>query len=120
MPFTPKFQANISGDYVVPVSKATSVIAGFTFSHRSSTIAIIGGRQNPPAAIPVGAPLFRIDPYNLLDLRAGVETGNWKVLVWGKNVTNKYYWNNVNPSFDAIVRYAGPPATYGVTAGYKF
>ena len=120
MPFTPKFQANISGDYVVPVSTATRVIAGFTFSHRSSTIAIIGGRQNPPAAIPVGAPLFRIDPYNLLDVRAGFETGNWKVLVWGKNVTNKYYWNNVNPSFDAIVRYAGPPATYGVTAGYKF
>ena len=120
MPFTPKFQANFSGDYVLPVSQSTDVFAGFTVAHRSSTIATVGGRQNSPNAIPVGLPLFRIDAYTLLDLRMGVKTGDWKLSIWGKNVTNKYYWNNVNPSFDAIVRYAGPPATYGVTVGYNF
>jgi outer membrane receptor protein involved in Fe transport len=40
--------------------------------------------------------------------------------MWGKNITNKYYWNNVNRISDTIVRTAGMPATYGVTVGMKF
>ena len=88
-------------------------------SYRSSTNAIIGGDQNPPGAVPSGPPLFRVDSYTVLDLRAGLESDKWRVFLWGKNVGNTYYWNNVNPSFDVVVRYAGMPATYGITASYK-
>ena len=38
---------------------------------------------------------------------------------WGKNVTSKYYWINVNQSYDTVVRYAGRPSEYGVTFGLK-
>jgi outer membrane receptor protein involved in Fe transport len=41
-------------------------------------------------------------------------------MFWAKNVTNKHYWNNVITAFENVVRYAGQPATYGVTFGYKF
>ena len=119
MPYTPKFQVNANGDYVTPVSGNVNLFLGATVSYRSSTNAIIGGEANPPGAIPTGAPLFRVDSYTLVDLRAGIERDNWRVFLWGKNVGNTYYWNNVNPSFDVLVRYAGLPATYGITATYR-
>lgn len=120
MPYTPKFQTNLNGDYTMGVSDNISLFLGATVSYRSSTYAIIGGNQNPPGAVPAGAPLFRVDSYTVVDLRAGLESDKWRVFLWGKNVGNTYYWNNVNPSFDAVVRYAGMPATYGITASYKF
>jgi len=52
-------------------------------------------------------------------LRAGIESDHWRLEVWGKNVFDKYYWNTAYPAFDAIVRYTGMPATYGVTLGLK-
>ncbi len=119
MPYTAKYQFNLNGDYVVPVNGSMNTFVGSTVSYRSSTNAIIGGDVNPPNATPVGAPLFRIDAYTLVDLRLGLESDKWRVALWGKNIFNKYYWNNVNSSFDVIVRYAGMPATYGITASYK-
>jgi outer membrane receptor protein involved in Fe transport len=41
-------------------------------------------------------------------------------MIWGKNVTNKYYWQNVISANDVVTRYAGAPATYGVTISHKF
>ena len=41
-------------------------------------------------------------------------------MLWGKNLTNKYYWNNVVIANDAIFRLAGMPATYGVTFSERF
>ena len=41
-------------------------------------------------------------------------------MLWGKNIFDKYYWTAVIPSSDSSARFAGKPATYGVTFGYKF
>jgi len=41
------------------------------------------------------------------------------VMFWGKNIANKYYWTNVISSADSAARFAGAPATYGVTIGFK-
>ena len=40
-------------------------------------------------------------------------------MVWGKNVFNKYYVTNANHYLDTTVRFAGQPATYGVTLSIK-
>ena len=56
----------------------------------------------------------------LIDLRAGVETENWRVWAWARNVTDKYYWNQVAHVNDVLLRYAGMPRTYGVSASYRF
>jgi iron complex outermembrane receptor protein len=119
MPYTPKTQFALNGDYVVPLRNAVSGFAGATVTYQSSTYSIIGGNENPTGAYPTGAPLFRIDGYTLVDLRLGVESDKWRVFLWGKNVFNKYYWNSVNASNDTIVRFTGMPATYGITASYK-
>jgi outer membrane receptor protein involved in Fe transport len=84
---------------------------GATVTQRSVSFATIGP-----------APIDRLPPYVLLDLRASVSTqdNRYRVEIWGKNVTNKFYWDNVSHPYDTIVRYAGMPVTYGVTFSARF
>ena len=119
MPFTPKISVNLDAEYRFPLGTRTAFI-GARDTYRSSTISVIGGDKNSPKAEPQDKLLFGIDAFSLLDIRAGIEGDQWRATLWGKNVTNKYYWNSVAPAFDTIVRYAGMPATYGISLTYKF
>ena len=55
-----------------------------------------------------------------VDGRIGYEAadGAWKFMLWGKNIFDKYYWTTVIPSNDSQARFAGMPATYGITLGF--
>ena len=64
--------------------------------------------------------MLYIPSRTLVDLRAGVEQGAWRVQFWGRNVFNKYYWTGSSHVNDVLYRYAGMPATYGVTVSYRF
>jgi iron complex outermembrane recepter protein len=48
------------------------------------------------------------------------QDGHWRTELWGKNVTNTYYWNTADYEFDPAVRYTGMPATYGITLSYRY
>ena len=58
--------------------------------------------------------------YVLLDLRAGVSHGGWTFQIWGRNVTNKWYWNSSTHVNDVLLHYTGMPTTYGATFSYRF
>jgi iron complex outermembrane receptor protein len=115
----------LSADYKWTVGNAEPFI-GAVYSVRSKAIANIGGarglvitpdfRSSVPAS-----DTYTIDGYGLLDLRAGASfnDGQWSVMVFGKNVLNKYYASNVFTDYDTIARFAGQPATYGVTISFK-
>ncbi len=111
IPFAPKWSATAGIDYEWPFSNMMIGFVGANLTANSKTFAAVGND-----------PTVEIESFALLDLRAGVETGDrrWRLQVWGKNVTNKYYWNNAIVVYDQQVRYAGQPATYGVTASYRF
>jgi outer membrane receptor protein involved in Fe transport len=127
VPFTPKWQYVLSADYNVPTGGPVRPFLGMTVTGRSSSISIVGGDSGATpqpgyrAKVPLGE-TFNLPSYTLLDLRAGVEAedGAWRLMIWGKNVTNKYYWQNAITSYDVVTRYAAQPATYGVTFSYKF
>lgn len=110
-PNTPKYQVTASADYTFPVNDNLNAFFGANYSYRSSTNASL--EEDP---------LFHIRGYGLLDLRAGVEGADkrFKASIWGRNVTNEYYWHNTNISLDSVVRVAGRPVTYGLTVGYRF
>jgi outer membrane receptor protein involved in Fe transport len=61
---------------------------------------------NNPLAVP---------QYALLDLRAGVTKDNWTFQLWGRNVTDKWYWTGAYHVNDVLIRYTGMPATFGAT-----
>ncbi|AOH87167.1 TonB-dependent receptor (plasmid) [Sphingomonas panacis] len=110
-PYSPKWQVNLDANYKFPLSSALNASLGANYSHRSKTSAGFGNE-----------PLLEIDAYGLLDLQAGIESrdGKWRASVFGRNVTNTYYWTNVAKFFDDVRRLAGQPATYGVQVGLKF
>jgi iron complex outermembrane recepter protein len=111
VPYSPKFTSNATADYDWSVSSSWVASIGATVTQQSLSYATVGP-----------TPIDRIDPYVLFDLRAGLATqdGKYRVQLWGKNVANRFYWNNVSHPYDTIVRYAGMPATYGVTLSARF
>lgn len=127
IPFTPKWQFAVNADYSPPVTGPVHPFIGASLTSRTSTTSIVGSAIgaiiNPgyQSSVPI-EDTYNVRGYTLLDLRAGVEAddGRWRLMVWGKNVTNQHYWNNVITAYENIVRYAGQPATYGVTFSYKF
>lgn len=110
-PFTPKWQVNADAEYDWPVSESMEAFLGANYTYRSST----NGDFVPDARL-------AIDSYGLLDLRAGLQDagGDWRVSLYGRNITNEYYYQTAVRRGDAIVRYAGMPVTYGITASIKF
>ena len=67
-------------------------------------------------------PLTYVKAHTLIDLRAGVEApdGKWRLAIYGRNITNEYYWTAAYRITDTTVRYAGQPVSYGATAAYRF
>ncbi|MGA1853872.1 TonB-dependent receptor (plasmid) [Sphingobium sp. WTD-1] len=122
VPYTPKFQIGSNIDYDFPLTSSLNGFIGTSVNFRSNTVATIGGEINPPAAAPQSKRIFGVADYTLVDLRAGIAAPDdrWRVTIWGKNVFNEYYWNNVVAAFDTIGRYAGKPATYGVSVAFRY
>ena len=111
LPFVPKWVVNGGADYTFPVSGRLNAFVGANGLYNSVQYAIVGADINS-----------RLKPYALLDLRAGVETadGKYRVSVFGKNVTNTYYYTNAPTIYDTQVRYAGRPATYGISLSARY
>ncbi len=121
LPFTPRYQVRISPEYRFSLSDRAIANIGGSLSWRSNTITIIGGNSNFAGAQPIGRTLSEIREYTLVDLHVGVTFDDrYTLSVFGKNVTNTYYWDNVVTSSDTLSRSAGRPATYGVSLGLRY
>jgi outer membrane receptor protein involved in Fe transport len=108
---SPKWSAVADANYRFAVGSSLTAYFGASTTYHSATTGIIGS----------GDSAYNIRSYTIFDVQAGIESAaGWSLQVWGKNITNKYYWTNVNHVSDTIVRTAGLPAMYGVTLGYKF
>ncbi|WP_324057561.1 TonB-dependent receptor [Rhizorhapis sp.] len=108
-PNTPKWQIVGDAEYGIPLSATAQAFVGGSVSYRGKSNAAFGERSE-----------FALPSYTLIDLRAGVEWEKWRLQVWGRNITNKYYWINVSHILDTVARTAGMPVIYGVTLGYRF
>ena len=60
--------------------------------------------------------------YTLVDLRLGVERddGRWRAELYGRNITNAYYYTNLVRVIDTVRAYTGMPATYGVRLSFRY
>ena len=108
-PNTPKWQVTGDAEYGIPLSDTAQAFVGASLSYRSKSNAAFGERSE-----------FTLPSYALIDLRAGVEWDRWRAQIWGRNVTNKYYWVNVGHILDTVARTSGAPATYGATLSYRY
>jgi iron complex outermembrane recepter protein len=111
VPYTPKWTLTSGINYEHPVTEQWSAFAGAQVSYQTKTSAAIGSPS-----------LYLMPAYSLLDLQFGVQSqdGRWRAFAWGKNVLNRFYVNNVVEAEDAVIRFTGRPATYGVAVNYRF
>lgn len=111
-PNTPKWQFVGDAEYRFPIgSGGMQVMVGSAVTYHSSSPGTFG---NTPA--------FTLPAYTLLDARLGLESadGRWSGQIWGRNITNEYYYNNVTHLTDYVAKIAGMPATYGVTFQFRY
>jgi outer membrane receptor protein involved in Fe transport len=111
MPYTPKWNLAASTSYEHPVTDQWSGFAAAQVTFTGDMTAAIGS----PA-------LYNMPAYTLVNLQAGVKTQDdrLRVYLWGKNITNRFYVNNVVELEDDVIRYTGMPITYGISVGYSF
>ncbi len=67
-------------------------------------------------------PRLDLDSYTTLDARIAFEdnTGTWRVMAWGRNLTDEDYRINALTLVDFYTRTMGMPRTYGVTVSYNW
>ncbi|MGA0599343.1 TonB-dependent receptor [Caulobacter sp. KR2-114] len=108
-PGVAELQADVDAQYAWDFSDSVRGFVGVNVNYQGSSNSALGD-----------LPRTRLPSYTLVDLRAGIEKGPIRVQVWGKNVFNRYYYTAQIHSLDTYIRYAGMPATYGVTISYRY
>jgi outer membrane receptor protein involved in Fe transport len=126
LPFTPQWSGSLNLDYRFSTGHGTPFV-GVSVSARSEQDATMSAQRlnyfsTPNTFLRAGVPcVYCVAGYATTDARLGYESedGRWKVMLWGKNLFDRYYWTNVIAGYDGTARIAGMPATYGVTLGYR-
>jgi outer membrane receptor protein involved in Fe transport len=115
LPFAPRFQGSASADYTFPVNNRYQGFVGASVAAQSKSFGSLALSAQDVADA-------TIDARGTVDLRAGVESADdkWKVMLWGTNVTDKYYWTNALRVYDTVVRYSGRPAEFGISIHWRW
>jgi iron complex outermembrane receptor protein len=110
IPYTSKWNAGANVNYTFQLGDAEAFVGG-QVTYRSGTTSSIGNE-----------PILQLPGYTLFDAQAGVNfaQGRYRVMLWGKNITNRFYLVNVPKYADGIQRFMGMPATFGVTLAYRY
>jgi outer membrane receptor protein involved in Fe transport len=110
-PYAPKWQIVADNEYEFPLRSGFNGFVGGSLLYNSDTNGSIGYPKD-----------FTIDAYTLVDLRAGIKSSDdkWRASIWAKNVFDEYYWTNAVLFNDVQLRFAGQPATFGVSYSYRF
>ena len=139
IPFTPELTYSLDLDYRTSLEQGGTLFMGMNVVGRSDSDAVFDADDlditdaPAPGASPVNGAdagfhksitenYFVVESYATLGFRIGYESEDtrWKVMLWGKNITDEYYYNSVVASSEGGARVAGKPAPYGVTVGYTY
>ncbi|MBL8269934.1 TonB-dependent receptor domain-containing protein, partial [Steroidobacter sp.] len=110
-PYMSEWQISADGEYSFGLTNALDGFVGVGANYRSKA----NGDFLPD-------PRLDIDAYTLIDLRLGVASSDekWRATLYGRNITDEYYWVTANRRTDSVVRYAGMPRTYGISLSYRY
>ena len=87
IPYTSKWNAGTNVNYTFPLPGDAEAFVGGQATYRSGTTSSIGNE-----------PVLQLPGYTLVDAQGGVDfaQGRYRVMLWGKNITNKFYLVNIN------------------------
>lgn len=69
-----------------------------------------------------GDPRFQIKEYGLVNASIGIHSleDRWELSLWGRNLTDEYYWTAVSSNANVVVRFPGQPRTYGASLTFRY
>lgn len=110
-PYMSEWQISADGEYSFGLTNSLDGFVGVGANYRSKS----NGDFLPD-------PRLDIDAYTLVDVRLGVASSDdkWRATLYGRNITDEYYWVTANRRTDSVVRYAGMPRTYGISLAYRY
>jgi iron complex outermembrane receptor protein len=109
--YSPKFQGGLTALFNHDLANGLKLSA-----------ALNGRWQDKSSADLEGNPLFAIDSYGLVNGSVGVSdpAKGWALSLWGRNLTDEYYWSAVSSNANVVVRFPGKPRTYGASLSLNF
>jgi outer membrane receptor protein involved in Fe transport len=109
--YSPKFQGGLTALFDHDLANGLKLSA-----------ALNGRWQDKSSADLEGNPLFAIDGYGLVNGSVGVSdpAQGWALSLWGRNLTDEYYWSAVSSNANVVVRFPGKPRTYGASLSVNF
>lgn len=118
-PFAPELTLIGDAQYDFSVSDQLDGFVGVSFTHNGEASSQL---DNTTTEFVTADPRFDLDSYTLWDIRAGIRSADdkWKVMLYSYNVTDEYYWTNVQNNLVSITRFAGMPRTYGARVSLRF
>jgi outer membrane receptor protein involved in Fe transport len=116
LPYVPKWNANLGVDYDFPLAAGWSGFVGGSYRY-------VGERKTDFAAAP--GPRMDVPDYDGIDLRAGVNRGNWTFKAYVKNLTNErgiasLGSETTDPHASPFAAVYVPPRTLGVSVSVDF
>ena len=110
-PYSPEFSGAATITYDTPITSDLGLRAMVNGRYQSSTSSTIEDFD----------PLV-IDSYGILNASLAVYDldGVWEASIWGRNVTDTYYWSSAATNANTAVRFPGHSASYGATVRLRF
>ena len=126
-PQAPELQANLAISYSWQVMDGWTAFVGTNVNYQEDTYSFFvdeckeaGATCTRESAGEIsGDTTLPVPERTLVDVRAGIENNNWRIWLWGRNVTDEYYWTRHSKVNDAILKLPAMPRTYGITASYS-
>jgi iron complex outermembrane receptor protein len=104
----PDFEYTLMGEYRVSMTNRGDLIFRGQYAWRDGFYSDT-----------INRPLRAIDDYGILDASVRFENENWRVSLWGRNLTEENYGDIISVGFN-YQQFGGQARTYGVDVGYNF
>lgn len=114
LPLAPKYSVAGFADYTIPLGNGDAIDLLATASYKSKVFFDLANEE-----------LITQDGYWLVDARASyvINEGEWKVSVFGKNLTDEEYLNeafDLRQTFGFLQQIVGEPLTVGAEVSYRY
>jgi len=109
--YSPEFQGSLTALYKHDLTENLGLQAALNGRYQSKSHADLSGD-----------PLFTIPAYSLLNASIGIHSlkDRWEVSIWGRNLTDEYYYPAISNNSNLIVRFPGTPRTFGASFTVKY
>lgn len=132
LPQAPETTFNLGTQIIVPFGRDMEFFARADYQYIGETwFHTLQGEETPtiwqvffPALTPVNQNFSRSqrDAYGTLNLRVGVDGENWSLAVWGRNITDEEYLEEIIPApeFGGSFNHQAAANGYGAEFTYRF